>query len=105
MGAAVAVVPQRTSRFRYPGRLRRDDWAALAGILFVLPIGIGWRTCLPRRSGCPGRPGGGRTGGTSRGVWQRLHELLAELRARGALEELSRFQRGCDRSSGHIAGR
>jgi transposase len=34
-------------RYRYPGRKRADDRAALAGIVFVLKSGIAWNqaTC------------------------------------------------------------
>ncbi|RZU76029.1 putative transposase of IS4/5 family DUF4096 [Micromonospora kangleipakensis] len=37
------LIPARSRRFRYPGRLARDDRAALAGILFVARTGIPWQ--------------------------------------------------------------
>jgi transposase len=37
------LVPKKERRFRYPGRKRLDDRAALQGILFVLYTGIAWR--------------------------------------------------------------
>ena len=36
-------LPGVERRFRYPGRKRLDDRAALQGILFVLYTGIAWR--------------------------------------------------------------
>jgi transposase len=54
-----SLLPRQERRFRYPGRKRLDDRAALQGILFVLHTGIAWRhlplqlgfgsgsTCLP----------------------------------------------------------
>jgi transposase len=62
------LLPKVERRFRYPGRKRLPDRAALQGILFVLHTGIAWRW---QRAG----------------VWERLHAvLLAELRAAGELE-------------------
>ena len=37
------LVPKVERRFRYPGRKRLDDRAALQGILFVLHTGMAWR--------------------------------------------------------------
>jgi transposase len=37
------LLPRVERRFRYPGRRRLDDRAALQGILFVLYAGIAWR--------------------------------------------------------------
>src|ERR687888_663000 len=37
------LLPKKERRFRYPGRRRLDDRAALQGILFVLHTGIAWR--------------------------------------------------------------
>src|SRR3954470_20286299 len=37
------LLPKVVRRFRYPGRKRLDDRAALQGILFVLQTGIAWR--------------------------------------------------------------
>jgi transposase len=41
------LVPKTERRFRYPGRKRLDDRAALQGILFVLHTGIAWRHLPP----------------------------------------------------------
>ena len=50
--AAAAAAPD--SPYRYPGRKRADDRAALAGIVFVLKTGIAGNQ-LPRAvSGCSG---------------------------------------------------
>ena len=84
----VRVLPTPPRRFRYPGRKRLDDRAALQGILFVLHTGIAWRH-LPLELGF----GGGSTcyrrldEWQRAGVWERLHGLLlAELRAAGEIE-------------------
>src|SRR5436190_1930226 len=81
-----SLLPMRERRFRYPGRKRLDDRAALQGILFVLHTGIAWRH-LPLELGF----GSGSTcyrrlcEWQEAGVWQKLHALLlAELRAAGA---------------------
>jgi transposase len=77
------LLPVRERRFRYPGRLRASDRAALSGILFVLVTGIPWRH-LPQELGF----GSGVTcwrrleEWTQAGVWPALHrELLGRLRA------------------------
>ena len=82
------LLPKVTRRFRYPGRKRLDDRAALQGILFVLHTGIAWRH-LPLELGF----GSGSTcyrrldEWQRAGVWERLHALLLnELRAAGELE-------------------
>src|ERR671931_646703 len=82
------LLPRAARRFRYPGRKRLDDRAALQGILFVLHTGIAWRH-LPLELGF----GSGSTcyrrldEWQRAGVWERLHALLlAELRAAGELE-------------------
>ena len=82
------LLPRVERRFRYPGRRRLGDRAALQGILFVLHTGIAWRH-LPLELGF----GSGSTcyrrmvEWQEAGVWERLHErLLAELRAAGELE-------------------
>jgi transposase len=82
------LLPRVERRFRYPGRKRLDDRAALQGILFVLHTGIAWRH-LPLELGF----GSGSTcyrrldEWQRAGVWERLHALLlAELRAAGELE-------------------
>ena len=78
--------PER--RYRYPGRRRADDRAALAGVVFVLKTGIAWNQ-LPRQvCGCSGVTCWRRLRDwTQAGVWPALHELLlAELRAAGKLD-------------------
>lgn len=82
------LLPKKERRFRYPGRKRLDDRAALQGILFVLHTGIAWRH-LPLELGF----GSGSTcyrrlvEWQEAGVWERLHALLlSELRAAGELE-------------------
>jgi transposase len=82
------VLPQRSRRFRYPGRRPLDDRLVLQGILFVLHTGIGWEH-LPQELGF----GCGMTAWRrlrdwqQAGVWERLHEvLLAELHAAGELD-------------------
>lgn len=84
----VQVLPTPKRRFRYPGRKRLDDRAALQGILFVLHTGIAWRH-LPLELGF----GSGSTcyrrmvEWQQAGVWERLHALLlAELRAADQIE-------------------
>ena len=79
------LLPKKERRFRYPGRKRLDDRAALQGILFVLHTGIQWEF-LPQELGF----GSGMTcwrrldEWNQAGVWQRLHELLlAELQGVG----------------------
>ncbi len=81
-------LPKRERRFRYPGRKRLDDRAALQGVLFVLHTGIAWRH-LPLELGF----GSGSTcyrrmvEWQEAGVWGRLHALLlSELRAAGEIE-------------------
>jgi transposase len=82
------LLPKKERRFRYPGRKRLDDRAALQGILFVLHTGIAWRH-LPLELGF----GSGSTcyrrlvEWQQAGVWEQLHELLlSELRAAGEIE-------------------
>ena len=82
------LLPVRTRRARWPGRLPLDDRACLNGILFVLLTGISWAD-LPQQLGC----GSGMTCWRrlaewhEAGVWQRLHELLlAELNAADKLD-------------------
>jgi len=83
-----AELPRVERRFRYPGRKRLDDRAALQGILFVLYTGIAWRH-LPLELGF----GSGSTcyrrmvEWQQAGVWERLHALLlSELHAAGEIE-------------------
>ena len=82
------LLPRVERRFRYPGRKRLDDRAALQGILFVLHTGIAWRH-LPLELGF----GSGVTcwrrldEWQRAGVWEKLHGLLLErLRAAGQIE-------------------
>jgi len=83
-----SLLPMQERRFRYAGRKRLDDRAALQGILFVLHTGIAWRH-LPLELGF----GSGSTcyrrlcEWQEAGVWEKLHALLlAELRAAGEIE-------------------
>jgi transposase len=87
-GRVEPLLPRVERRFRYPGRRRLPDRAALQGILFVLHTGIAWRH-LPLELGL----GSGSTcyrrldEWQRAGVWEKLHALLlAELRAAGELE-------------------
>ncbi len=82
------LIPQRSRRFRYPGRRPLDGRRVLSGILFVLATGIGWER-LPQELGF----GSGMTcwrrlhAWQTAGVWKRLHELLlAELHAADKLD-------------------
>jgi transposase len=77
------LLPVRSRRHRWPGRLPLDDRACLNGILFVLLTGISW-VDLPQQLGY----GSGMTcwrrlrDWTTAGVWDDLHALLlAELHA------------------------
>src|SRR5256886_13797810 len=86
-GRVEPLLPKVERRFRYPGRRRLDDRAALQGILFVLHTGIAWRH-LPLELGF----GSGSTcyrrlaEWQQAGVWERLHPLLpAEWPAAGEL--------------------
>ena len=78
----------RERRYRYPGRKRLSDRAALQGILYVLCSGIGWEH-LPRELGF----GSGWTcwrpmdEWQRAGVWERLHTvLLSRLRTADQLD-------------------
>jgi len=68
------LLPRVERRFRYPGRKRLGDRAALQGILFVLHTGIAWRH-LPLELGF----GSGSTcyrrmvEWQEAGIWERLH--------------------------------
>ena len=82
------LLPRVQRRYRYPGRKRVPDRAALTGILFVLKTGIPWEH-LPQEMGC----GSGMTcwrrlrDWQEAGVWKRLHALLlAELQAAGQID-------------------
>ncbi len=73
------LLPVVERRYRYPGRKRIADRAALTGILFVLKTGIPWEH-LPQEMGC----GSGMTcwrrlkEWTDAGVWERLHHTLLD---------------------------
>src|SRR5213595_1173305 len=77
------LLPKKERRFRYPGRKRLDDRAALQGILFVLHTGIAWRH-LPPELGF----GSGSTCYRRLDEWQKagVWERLRALRAAGELE-------------------
>ncbi len=79
------LIPVRQRRFRYPGRRRSGDRAALEGILFVARTGIGWNQLPTGLLGASGATCWRRLAEWHQaGVWQRLHEqLLSELRATG----------------------
>ena len=60
------------------GRPRRDDRAALGGIVFVLRSGIPWEM-LPAEIGCSGMTCWRRLRDwQAAGVWDRLHRVLLE---------------------------
>ncbi|MFG1648169.1 IS5 family transposase [Amycolatopsis sp. NPDC049252] len=82
------LLPVHPRRFRYPGRKRADDRAALEGILYVIRTGIGWNRLPTVLFGASGATCWRRlTEWHEAGVWQQLHErLLAELRAAGLLD-------------------
>jgi transposase len=73
------LLPKVERRYRYPGRKRVPDRAALTGILFVLKTGIPWEH-LPQEMGC----GSGMTcwrrlrDWNDAGVWERLHQVLLD---------------------------
>ena len=79
--------PRPPRRFRHPGRLPRDDRAALAGIVLVLKINGTWAQVPTDRLGCSGVTCWRRLRDwTEAGVWPRLHQvLLEELHAAGKL--------------------
>ena len=82
------LLPVRPRRFRYPGRLRASDRAALEGILFVARTGINWNDLPTGLFGASGATCWRRLKEWyEAGVWQQLHEtVLAELRAAGRLD-------------------
>jgi len=83
------LLPQRPPRrFRHPGRLPRDDRAALAGIVHVLITGCTWGQVPTVQFGCSGVTCWRRLRDwTEAGVWPQLHQvLLDELRAAGKLD-------------------
>lgn len=73
------LLPKVERRYRYPGRKRLPDRAALTGILFVLKTGVPWEH-LPQEMGC----GSGMTcwrrlrDWNEAGVWERLHQVLLD---------------------------
>jgi transposase len=73
------LLPVVQRRYRYPGRKRVPDRAALTGVLFVLKTGIPWEH-LPQEMGC----GSGMTcwrrlrDWNEAGVWERLHQVLLD---------------------------
>jgi transposase len=83
------LLPQRPPRrFRHPGRLPRNDRAALAGIGHVLITGCTWAQVPTEQFGCSGVTCWRRLRDwTEAGVWPALHQvLLDELRAAGKLD-------------------
>ncbi|MGI5211823.1 IS5 family transposase [Plantactinospora sp. CA-290183] len=82
------LIPVPTRRYRFPGRRRTDNRAALEGILFVVRTGIPWNDLPTTAFGASGATCWRRLKEWHEaGVWQRLHEgLLAELRAAGLLD-------------------
>jgi transposase len=82
------LIPVHPRRFRYPGRKRTADRAALEGILFVARTGIIWNRLPTSLFGASGATCWRRMAEwQDAGVWARLHEtLLAELRAAGRLD-------------------
>lgn len=82
------LIPVPSRRFRYPGRKRVSDRAALEGILYAVRTGVGWNRLPTRLFGVSGATCWRRlTEWHQAGMWQELHEhLLAELRAAGLLD-------------------
>jgi len=82
------LIPTPARRFRFPGRRRVDNRAALEGILFVVRTGTGWNDLPTSAFGVSGVTCWRRLKEWHEaGVWQRLHEsLLAELRSAGLLD-------------------
>jgi transposase len=82
------LIPTPARRFRFPGRRRVDNRAALEGILFVVRTGIRWNDLPTSAFGVSGATCWRRLKEWHEaGVWQRLHEtLLAELRSAGLLD-------------------
>jgi len=82
------LIPVRQRRFRYPGRARASDRAALEGILFAARTGVTWNALPTAAFGASGATCWRRLKEWHEaGVWQQLHELiLAELRAAGRLD-------------------
>jgi transposase len=85
---APLLPPASERRYRYPGRLRVPDRAALAGILYVLRTGVAWCDVPAETVGCSGVTAWRRLRDwTDAGVWPRLHAaLLTELRRTALLD-------------------
>ncbi|GAA2579970.1 hypothetical protein GCM10010399_07180 [Dactylosporangium fulvum] len=83
-----ALIPVRRRRYRYPGRARTSDRAALEGILFAARTGVSWNALPTAAFGASGATCWRRLKEWHEaGVWQQLHELiLTELRAAGRLD-------------------
>ncbi len=82
------LIPVPERRYRFPGRRRVDNRAALEGILFVISTGMRWNDLPTTMFGASGATCWRRLKEWyEAGVWQQLHEvLLAELRAAGLLD-------------------
>jgi transposase len=82
------LIPVPERRYRFPGRHRVDNRAALEGILFVISTGMRWNDLPTTMFGASGATCWRRLKEWyEAGVWQQLHEvLLAELRAAGLLD-------------------
>jgi len=82
------LIPTPARRYRFPGRRRVDNRAALEGILFVVRTGIRWNDLPTSTFGVSGATCWRRLQEWHQaGVWQRRHEsLLADLRSAGLLD-------------------
>ena len=82
------LIPVPERRYRFPGRRRADNRAALEGILFVISTGMRWNDLPTAMFGASGATCWRRLKEWyEAGVWQQLHEaVLAELRAAGLLD-------------------
>jgi transposase len=69
------LIPTPVRRYRFPGRRRVDNRAALEGILFVVRTGIRWNDLPTSAFGVSGVTCWRRLKEWHQaGVWQRLHE-------------------------------
>ena len=82
------LIPVPERRYRFPGRRRVDNRAALEGILFVISTGMRWNDLPTTTFGVSGATCWRRLKEWHQaGVWQQLHEaVLAELRGAGLLD-------------------
>jgi transposase len=82
------LIPVHPRRFKYPGRRRADDRAALEGIVWVLRTGVGWNRVPTALFGVSGATCWRRLDEwRAAGVWERVRvQLLGELRAAGKLD-------------------